>query len=212
MQKDSKTEDWNEYFYSNTNVFINKLGIKDEEQLYKIETELSFNRLVQLNENPVNGSFDKSHLCYIHWYLFQDLYDWAGRFRKVNIAKNHSNFTDYKDVSTYLDYELKLMNEDFKTIINKDMLASFLAEYYVILLDIHPFREGNGRAIREFLREFVLVKCKEYGLGSYELDWSKVNGDIINEAIVNSKMFRSPIEMELNKALINNNEIERHLC
>ena len=206
MEKE-ENKNWNEYFYPNTNTFINKFDIKDDKELYIKETEVSFNRLVELIENPVVGEFNTNHLAYLHWYLFQDLYPWAGKFRNVNISKNHSNFTNYTRIRETLDYELNLMNEDVKEIHNKDTLANFLAEYYVILLNIHPFRDGNGRTIREFLREFTLVKTQDLGFGEYELDWSLVDSKTINESIKNSSMFRGPIEIELNKALVKVNNI-----
>ena len=80
------------------------------------------------------------------------------------------------------------------------MFSSLVAEYYITLLNIHPFREGNGRTIREFLSEFVVAKSKELGLGEYELDWSLVDEDAINAAIPLARVIRSPIEYEIIKA------------
>ena len=95
-----------------------------------------------------------------------------------------------------MDYELSLMNKEIRIVNGKEELAEFLAEYYVVLLDIHPFREGNGRTIREFLREFVLART-----ANFELDWSEVDSKNIDEAIVNAKFFRAPIVIEFFKAL-----------
>ena len=203
MEKEDNEEKWNSFFYPNSNVFINKLDIKDEKELLKKESELSFERLVDLYESPINGSFDADHLSMIHNYLFQDLYSWAGEYRNVNISKNQSNFADYRNIKTSLDYELALMNKDINQVYNKDMLSYFLADYYVALLDIHPFRDGNGRTIREFLREFTLTKTRELGFGEYELDFSKMDSQVIDAAMVNAKFFKSPIIMEFNKALVN---------
>ena len=193
---------WEDYLNPDGETLKNKLGITNPDELSKKEAELSFVRLVELNESPMTGDFDANHLKRIHYYLFQDLYDWAGNFRNVNIAKNHSNFADYSRIQEYLDYELALMNESFKKVYNKELLANFVAEYYVVLLDIHPFRDGNGRTIREFLREFVIEKTKTHDIGQYDLDWSLVDPKSINEAMVNAKFFRWPIENEIKKAIV----------
>ena len=193
---------WNSYFYDDKKTFKNKLNITNYDELEKKDAELSFNRLVELYENPIDGNFDKAHLCNIHRYLFQDLYDWAGEYRKIYMAKNHSYFAETSEIDTSLEYELSLMNEEVKEIHGIDMFASFLADYYVVLLNIHPFRDGNGRTIREFLREFTYVKTRELGIGEYELDWSLVDSEALYNAMPNARMIKSPIETEFRKALV----------
>ena len=191
-----KGSNWSKYFYPNTDILINNYDILDNNELLKKEAEVSFEKLVELYDDPIIGDFNTTHLCEIHKRLFEDIYPWAGSFRTVNIAKNHSNFCDYTNIKDSLDYELSLMNKEIRIVNGKEELAEFLAEYYVVLLDIHPFREGNGRTIREFLREFVLARTT-----NFELDWSEVDPKNIDEAIVNAKFFRAPIVIEFFKAL-----------
>ncbi len=193
---------WNAYFYPDTEVFINKLNITDQDELARREAELSFERLVELNENPIKGNFDKEHLCKIHEYLFQDLYDWAGKYRNVYMAKNQSYFAPTEQIDFYLTQELEIMKEHARNIYSIEQLTSFITEYYVLLLNIHPFRQGNGRSIREFMREFVVEKTKDSYLGEYDLDWSLVDGDAIDRAMPLARVIRSPIEMEIRKALV----------
>ena len=202
IEESKKNEKWNEYFYPGTYTFINKLNIKDDLELQKKEAELSFNKLVELNESAVVGNFDLNHLCYINYYIFQDLYDWAGKIRNVNISTGKSNFSDVSVLKDSINYELNLMQEDFRNVYSKEGLASFLAEYYTYLLEVHPFRDGNGRTVREFLREFVLVKTKESFFGEYELDWSKIDNKKLHDSMSNSKLIRYSIEEEFNKALV----------
>ena len=81
------------------------------------------------------------------------------------------------------------------------------------MLNIHPFREGNGRAIREFLREFVEEKTPSLPTGPLELDFTVMDGEKINQAMVLARAFRGPIEEEFLKALTpievtNENEIK----
>lgn len=192
---------WASYFYPNTDVLKNKFNIMDHDELKEREAEASFERLVELYENPITGGFDANHLKAIHRYIFQDVYDWAGEYRIVNMQKA-TGFTNCKDIDMYLKAELALMNEEFSAVENEYALASFLATYYAQLLIIHPFREGNGRSSREFLRQFVLEKTRNKSWGSFELDWSKFDGESLLDDIQFSLVFRGVMEREFHKALV----------
>ena len=161
-----KTQDnWEDYFYPGTKVLKNNLGIMDASLLREKEIELTFARQVELIENPIEGNFDAEHLKNIHYYLFQDVYPFAGKYRVVNIEKNHYGFADYQLISQKIDEELLLMHQDSQTISSKYEFACHLARYYVELLAIHPFREGNGRSVREFIREYAIEQSKKYSFG-----------------------------------------------
>lgn len=203
-EEEFKTEydrQWEAYFYPNTDVLINKFDITDFEELKEREAEVSFERLVELYEEPIVGEFDAEHLKNIHRYLFQDVYDWAGEYRLVNMQKQ-TGFTDYRQIDDYLNSELSLMEEEFKNVDSEYALAAFLATYYAQLLIIHPFREGNGRSTREFMREFVLEKTKSKPYGSFELDWTKFNGETLLDDIQFALVFRGVMEREFQKALV----------
>ena len=206
MQNDLFTKEeqdaWNTYFYPNTDVFINNLGIKDNKELDKKEAEITFERLVELNENPIVGNFDSNHLIEIHKYIFQDLYPWAGKYRTVHTGKNNSSFCDYKEIDQRLKYELNLMNEDTKNVSNIDMFKNLIADYFIVLLNIHPFRDGNGRSIREFLREFTVVKTRALNLGEYNLDWSLVSEEELDKYMPLARFIKSPIEILISKAIV----------
>lgn len=191
---------WDSYFYPGTTTLINKFNIYDKDELAQKEAEVTFEKLVELYENPIKGNFDAEHLRNIHKYIFGDIYEWAGEYRYVNMRKT-TGFTDVENIPTFIDGEFKLMNAEIGTIHSVHALAAFLAEYYVHLMAIHPFREGNGRSYREFLREFILEKTKQLPTGPYELDWTKFDGDVVIDNIEFSLYFRSAIEMEFFKAL-----------
>ncbi len=193
---------WNSYFYPGTETFKNKLGILDPLELHEKEKEISFEKLVELYENPIKGDFDKKHLCAIHHYLFSDLYDWAGQYRLVYMKKNVSYFASVDRIDIYLEEELKRMNEEIKYVQFEPNLAYFLAKYYVTLINIHPFREGNGRTIREFLRQFVLEKTPSLPCGAMELDFTKINAEKLEKAMAYSQIIRGPIEIEFLNALV----------
>lgn len=93
------------------------------------------------------------------------------------------------------------MEESIKNVRSEYSFACFLAEYYAVLLNIHPFREGNGRTIREFIREYANAKSKELPFGEINFSWSNVDGEAIQSIIDKSLVFRSIIENEFLKAL-----------
>lgn len=200
MKKDYD-ERWNEYFIEGTEVFKNKLGITDYETLREKETEITFEKLVELYKNPIEGVFDKKHLCAIHEYLFGDIYPFAGKYRTVYMQKNNSYFTGEDQIDIHLNIVLKEMHEEFLKCHNFNDYTIFLAEYYYDLLVIHPFREGNGRTIREFIREFVSANIPEYSL-----DWSLMNKDNLDQGISYGFFTKTLIVNEFARALVKNEQ------
>lgn len=77
------------YCYPGTNVLKNKLGIQDADKLSQMERKLTALRLLELVNKPIMGNFDLQHLQDIHWYIFQDIYEWAGAIRKTDLAKEN---------------------------------------------------------------------------------------------------------------------------
>ena len=194
--------EWNYYLYPNSNTLKNKLDITDHDTLAKIDAEHSFVKLYELYLEPIQGNFDKNHLKSIHRFIFGDLYSWAGEYRTVFMQKSTSLFASVDMIDLELENDLKLLNDNIMHITSIQELADFLAEYYISIQHIHPFREGNSRTIREFFRQFVLAKTPFLPMGAMELDLSKMNGEIINQArLAASKMFRGPIVLEFMKAL-----------
>ena len=112
-------------------------------------------RIDQLKTNPIKGNFDLTHLQKIHRHLFQDIYDWAGEIRRVDISKGNSRFCSYHLIQSYSETIAKKIQQlQWKNISPEQFshqMAYFLGEYNAI----HPFREGNGRAIREMIGQLV---------------------------------------------------------
>lgn len=77
------------YCYPDSDVLVNKLNIRDKDDLFTAEVELTSIRLNELQNDPIEGSFDFNHLKNIHKYIFQDIYDWAGKERTVEIGKGN---------------------------------------------------------------------------------------------------------------------------
>lgn len=147
------------YCYPNSTVLINKKGIKSAEELLKAEIHYTAYRLYALQNAPIKGNFDFNHLCKIHKEIFQDLFDWAGKTRNLNISKNGSNFCDVRAI---YDYGNSIFEKFFlscqKVKDNPEEFVKTVAKYYGDLNCLHPFREGNGRTQREFTRQLCL-KC-----------------------------------------------------
>ena len=161
---------WEDYLASNSDVLRNKFNISNLDELYKIEKEIVLERLSTLILYGLNGEFDADHLKAIHWYLFSPIYDFAGEYRQVNVFKEHSSFLGYECIKSELD---KVLIEAKEKEINDNNLfevARFLGDFYYNLIYIHPFREGNGRSIREYLREFV-----EYKFPNILINYNKVD-------------------------------------
>ena len=116
--------------------------------------------------------------------------------------KKQTGFVDFNKIGQYLDEELKQMNEEVEQVFSVNRFAIFLSTYYIQLMAIHPFREGNGRSVREFLREFVEVKSKNLPCGALKLDWTKFNGDVVLDNIKFALAFRSLIDIEFEKSLV----------
>lgn len=134
-------------------VLKNKAGITDQDLLDEYEGDFTAIRLLELTQNPVEGSFDLAHLCKIHQYLFQDVYDWAGEVRRVDIIKGDSRFCNVCQIQSYSNTVFSALNSALnseKYLVNLDpkVFASRLAHYLSEINAIHPFREGDGRVQR----------------------------------------------------------------
>ena len=139
-----------------TGVLKNLLGLTDQSGLEQAETSLAGARSFQLFDSPLPGSFDLAHLKAIHKYLFGDLYEWAGQLRDVDISKGGSTFANHVYIAgVAADVFRALSREDNLVGLGPDKFSQRAAYYLGELNAIHPFREGNGRAIREFINHIA---------------------------------------------------------
>ena len=133
-----------------------------------LQAEIDFTsvRLRELEEKSINGNFDFKHLKAIHKYIFQDLYEWAGKERHCELSKSNSLFCTLSCLSSYAESIFNNYYPECKAAKTRDEFISALAKNYGDLNALHPFREGNGRAQREFAREL----CEHFG---YAFDLNK---------------------------------------
>lgn len=187
------------YCYPGSNLLKNKLDIHDSNKLFKVEKQIVLAKLYILRQNNFIGNFDKEHFQNIHKFLFEDIYDFAGKFRKENISKDNFTFASWEYIESELDRILnRLKNENFLHNLDKSNIANRLAYYLSELNVLHPFREGNGRTIREFIRQLAYVN-------GYNLDLTRTTPEKIFEACVKSVLDTSDLEKILDTCLINKN-------
>ena len=166
------------YTYGMTDVLKNKLNIRNEEKLKEYEKKNVALKLLSIKENvyeKFENNFNEQRLRFIHKYLFLEIYDFAGEYREENITKDNFKFSDYRYIKDNIKIIMKKINLDNLEKLNKDELVSFISSIMTDLNVLHPFREGNGRATREFIKELL-----EY-LG-YEIDFFSIDYDKIVEA------------------------------
>jgi len=115
------------------------------------------------------GEYNLAHLQSFHRELFQDVYSWAGQLRTVDIAKNGLRFGNWKFVDEQVSaVRANLEDDDWLAGLRRETFVLKLAFYYGEINAVHPFREGNGRAQRAFLRQLSAS-------AGWHLDWSELN-------------------------------------
>ena len=165
------------YVYPGTNVLRNLREIRDAVAFSQFEAIATARRMAELARNPITGNFDASHLQAIHRYLFQEVYAWAGEFRTVNISRaGQFPFALSHQIKPSLSRLLRELDQEYHLAkLPRASFATRAAHYLGELNAIHPFRDGNGRTQREFIRELA-------DRSGYALDWSRVTPKQMREA------------------------------
>lgn len=175
----------------------NKLGIKSSAELAREEERISKKKAVELFENGMLEKLEAGKfqtLCEIHKYLFDDIYDFAGKIRTVNLSKGNFRFAPLMYLEAAIENIDKMPQNTFDKIVEK----------YVEMNIVHPFREGNGRSMRIWLD--MMLK-KQIG---QVVDWSKIEKEDYLMAMERSPIKDIEIKYILNAALtdqINDREI-----
>jgi cell filamentation protein len=172
-------------------ILDNKLQITNQIELSKIEEKISKQKAKQLfDSGDISkvriGTFEG--LCYIHSYLFGEIYEFAGKIRAVNIAKGNFRFAPLMYLKQSLEYIDAMPQENYDQIIEK----------YVEMNIAHPFREGNGRATRIWLDLILKNEIKMV------VDWNLVDKDEYLSAMERSVVKDIEIKVLLKKALTDN--------
>lgn len=155
-------------------VLKNKLGLKNSDELEIAERMVTNYKLAKLYLQPTELEFTVDYYLSIHKTLFEDVYPFAGNIRSEVIEKRIPFCLPtliYQNLKEILNKARILANK----IENEEDFIEVLAYLYSELDIIHPFREGNGRTEREFLRQYVNYVNEKIDFGKYELDYSRIS-------------------------------------
>ena len=160
----AKYEGQDHYLDAETGVLKNRLGIGDENELTKAEASLVACREFQLFKKPIRGLFDRDHLKAIHKHLFQDVYEWAGQLRDIDLIKGTSHFANHPHIAN-------AARPIFEKLAKEGCLRG---------LDASAFSERaayylGGRAQREFINHSAYAN-------SYCIQWKNVSTEDMIQA------------------------------
>ena len=166
------------YCYPSSNVLKNKLNIRDNKLLKTAEEEITLIKQMELLKNPIKGNFSKAHLMNIHKFIFEDIYSFAGKIRREQISKADTMFYPPNLIDRELDKVFaKIKEKNMLKETDEEKVFDNLAYVMAELNIIHPFREGNGRSIREFIR----LMAKRMG---YDLNWGNADKEELLQASI----------------------------
>ncbi|MGY5955095.1 putative adenosine monophosphate-protein transferase Fic [Kosakonia sp. BK9b] len=151
------------YLYPGLDVMRNLLSIRQTQRLEQAAYQLTALRAATLELGPLARGLP--HLCAIHHHLYQDVFDWAGRFREVDIYQGDTRFCHFE----YIEKEgnalmQQLEDEEWLCGLEKTEFVARLAHYYCEINVLHPFRLGNGIAQRIFFEQLALH-------AGFSVDW-----------------------------------------
>ena len=178
-------------------VITNKLGITDSPTLAREEERISKKSAARLFEQNLLNKMSSgtwTTLQDIHKVLFQDIYDFAGELRTVNISKGNFRFVPVMYLSEAVKTIESMPQNSFDEIVEK----------YVEMNVAHPFREGNGRSMRLWLDHMLCIELQK------TIDWSQIDKEIYLSAMERSPVNDLEIKAVLAEALtddINNREL-----
>lgn len=164
--------------YEGTTVLINKFGIKDDAKLDMVERDITSALIakayIEIPFEDVDFDFYKN----LHYYVFSDIYEWAGKIRNVDMSKKGTRFCPPEKIETSgrAIFEYLSKKSYFTALADEEFVKEF-TELYCRLNYLHPFREGNGRVQRLFLS--MLLKNMEKSI-----DFSKIDTDLLMIATI----------------------------
>ena len=166
----------------------NKLGLTDSLELAKVEEKISKTRAKELFEEQLldnKAASTYATLAFIHGFLFEEIYDFAGQIRKVNVSKGNFRFAPVMYLAASLENIDRMPQQTFDQIVEK----------YVELNIAHPFREGNGRSMRLWLDHLLKAELGQV------VDWSQVDKEDYLLAMERSPIRDTEIKHVLKQAL-----------
>lgn len=150
------------YVYPDTDILKNILNIQDRQILDDAEADYVSLRLRELAETPLEGNYDVGHLAKMHNYIFQDIYEWAGAMRTINIEKEEPalgglsiEYSDKAKIKGDLSKALKKMTSRPWIDLSLDDRVKCFSEDLAAVWKVHGFREGNTRLAITFYCQYI---------------------------------------------------------
>ena len=164
---DKYGNDRDPYLYPELNVMRNRLGIRQAERLAQAAYEFTALRAATLSLGPLLRGLP--HLCAIHQHLYQDIFDWAGDIREMDIYQGDTRFCHF----AYIEKEGNALMQDLEAEgylvgLEKADFINRLSHYYCEINVLHPFRIGNGIVQRIFFEQLAIH-------AGYQLDWRGID-------------------------------------
>lgn len=157
---------------------MNKFDIHDEAVLREVENTLTSANSIAWLHSPRMETFDFSHYLAIHKFLFEDLYDWAGQIRTVNIEKKGTSFCPAAEIRSMAERVFAyLKQQNLLCGMERAPFLDALVDFYCSTNYLHPFREGNGRTQRIFISQLTRY-------AGYPLNFDEIDGDLLMIATV----------------------------
>ncbi len=150
------------YLYEDSDVLINKLGIRDQELLDSAEADYVVYRLKEIALNKLEGDYHTAHFFKMHEYIFQDIFEWAGQPRTIAIYKEEDvlggqsvEYSEPYDIANDVHHVLTDMRDKPWASMNVEDASKEFCDSLAKLWKIHPFREGNTRTTITFCCQFM---------------------------------------------------------
>lgn len=202
----SSNNEHDPYLLGPDGVLRNLVGADSHVQLAQAESDLFHARITQLQDHKlVDPTRDAEEIKGLHKHLFQDVYDWAGEYRTIDMRRGTGDFFAIcGSIPLLLDKTLSQLGRknNLAGLDEKEFVES-LSNFYDELNYIHPFREGNGRMQRTFWSRVAFS-------AGWVLDWRPIVGNELNES---SRIAREERNMDpLRRALTKCTRSARHLA
>ncbi|MFT3661830.1 MAG: Fic family protein [Gordonia sp. (in: high G+C Gram-positive bacteria)] len=181
--------DWESTFIPGTTILANRQGFTDPVELREYEYALTARkqRHIEQGRIRISRTYGPAHLRSIHRALFGDLYDWAGEIRTYPMNKGMTWFASPREIGDYLDAARRLVYGTEWEVLDHDDFAVALARIYAYLNTAHPFREGNGRAAKLFVKQLADDHARD-------IDYLRVDAEQWNNASAYSGPDRGSFE------------------
>lgn len=164
--------------YPNTTVLVNKLGITEQSKLSFAEQRIVTGMYTQAETTVKFENVDFEFYKLLHKHLFEDIYEWAGTVRNINISKKGTVFCNASEIERVGKLKFQRLKElNFLKDLKRDLFLEELTELYNDLNFLHPFREGNGRTLRLFIT--LLVRN-----AGFDISFAKCDRDLLMIATI----------------------------